>query len=90
MNNTITNINFVFAVLVHNTGNIAFFTNSTTFGEITNCYKNSRVTYMPHFHLEDDDVLNYCGEEFTSFEALVEQHGYNALNETLIINDLGM
>lgn len=84
------NTPFIFAVLVHNTGNIAFFSNSTTFGEIAKCYEDSRVTYMPHFHLEDDDVLNYRGEEFTSFEALVEQHGDNALNETLIINYLGM
>lgn len=90
MNNRNFNTTFIFAVLVHNTGNIAFFSNSTTFGEIAKCYEGCRVTYMPHFQLEDDDVLNYCGEEFTSFEALVKQHGYNALNETLIINYLGM
>lgn len=88
MNNT--NTTFIFAVLVHSTGSIAFFPNSTTFGEIAKCYEDSRVTYMPHFQLEDDDVLNYCGKEFTSFEALVKQYGYDALNETLIINYLGM
>ena len=84
------NTNFVFGILVIASDYVSFVTNDVTFGEIATYYPNQEVIYMPHFQLEDDDVLNYCGEEFTSFEALVEEYGYDALNETLIINYLGM
>ena len=85
MNNT--NTTFIFAVLVHNTGSIAFFPNSTTFGEIAKCYEDSRVTYMPHFQLEKTDVLYYQDEPFTSFEALFATYGEEALNDTFIYKD---
>ena len=90
MTNPNFNTTFIFAVLVHNTGSISFFPRSTTFGEIASCYKNSRVTYMPHFQLEDDDVLNYCGEEFTSFESLFATYGEEALHDTFIYSDQPM
>ena len=87
MNNPNFNTTFIFAVLVHNTGSIAFFPNSTTFGEIANCYKDQQVTYMPHFQLEDTDVL-YCEDEpFTSFEALFNTYGEEALHNTFIYKD---
>ena len=88
--NSSSNTTFIFAILVIASGDVSFVTNDITFGEVATYYPNQEVIYMPHFQLEDDDVLNYCGEEFTSFEALVEQYGYDALNETLIINYLGM
>lgn len=84
---TNTNTIFVFAVLVHNTGSIAFFPNTTTFGEIAQCYEDSRVTYMPHFQLEESDVLYYQDEPFTSFEALFNTYGEEALNNTFIYKD---
>ena len=87
MNNPNFNTTFIFAVLVHNTGSIAFFPNSTTFGEIAECYKDQQVTYMPHFQLEDDDVLYYCGEEFTSFESLFATYGEEALSHTYIYSN---
>ena len=86
MNNTNTNL-FIFAVLVHNTGSIAFFPNSTTFGEIAKCYEGCRVTYMPHFQLEETDVLYYQDEPFTSFEALFNIYGEEALNNTYIYSN---
>ena len=85
MNNT--NTTFIFAVLVHNTGSIAFFPNSTTFGEIAKCYEDSRVTYMPHFQLEKTDVLYYQDEPFTSFEALFNTYGEEALTHTYIYSN---
>ena len=88
MNNT--NTTFIFAVLVHNTGSIAFFPNSTTFGEVAKCYQDSRVTYMPHFQLEDTDVLYYQDEPFTSFEALFNTYGEEALHDTFIYSDQSM
>ena len=84
---TNSNTNFVFAVLVHNTGSIAFFPNNTTVGEIAECYKNSRVTYMPHFQLEETDVLYYQDEPFTSFESLFATYGEEALHNTFIYKD---
>ncbi len=84
------NTTFIFGLLDHITGNISFFPRSTTFGEIAKCYENSRVTYMPHFQLEDDDVLNYCGEEFTSFESLFATYGEEALHDTFIYSDQPM
>lgn len=81
------NTPFIFALLDHITGNISFFPRSTTFGEIANCYKNSRVTYMPHFQLEDDDVLCYKDEPFTSFEVLFNTYGEEALHNTFIYSD---
>ena len=87
MNNFNTNNIFVFAVLVHNTGSISFFPRSSTFGEIAECYQDSRVTYMPHFQLEVDDVLYYEDEPFTSFEALFNTYGEEALHDTFIYKD---
>ena len=87
MNNPNFNTTFIFAVLDHNTGSISFLPRSTTFGEIANYYKNSRVTYMPHFQLEDDDVLYYKDEPFTSFEALFNTYGEEALHDTFIYSD---
>ena len=84
MNNPNFNIPFIFAVLVHNTGHISFFPRSTTFGEIAERYKNSRVTYMPHFQMEDDDVLYYQDEPFKSFESLFATYGEEALSHTYI------
>ena len=87
MTNSNTNTTFIFAVLVHSTGSIAFFPNSTSFGEIAECYKDQQVTYMPHFQLEETDVL-YCEDEpFTSFEALFNTYGEEALNNTFIYKD---
>lgn len=87
MNNPKFNTKFIFAVLVHSTGSIAFFPNSTTFGEIAECYKDQQVTYMPHFQLEETDVLYYGDEPFTSFESLFETYGEEALSNTFIYND---
>lgn len=84
MNNTNTTNSFIFAVLVHDTGSIAFFPNNTTFGEIAKCYEDSRVTYMPHFQLEETDVLYYQDEPFTSFESLFNTYGEEALSHTYI------
>ena len=87
MTNPNFNTTFIFAVLVHNTGSISFFPRSSTFGEIAECYKDQQVTYMPHFQLEDDDVL-YCEDEpFTSFEALFNTYGEEALHNTFIYKD---
>ena len=87
MKNFNTNNIFVFAVLVHNTGSISFFPRSTTFGEIADCYKDQQVTYMPHFKMEDDDVLCYNDVSFTSFEALFNTCGEEALHNTFIYKD---
>ncbi len=87
MTNPNFNTTFIFAVLVHNTGSISFFPRSSTFGEIAECYKDQQVTYMPHFQLEVDDVL-YCEDEpFTSFEALFNTYGEEALHNTFIYKD---
>ena len=88
MNNTNSNTTFIFAVLVHSTGSVAFFPNSTTFGEIADCYIDQPITYMPHFQLEETDVLYYEDEPFTSFEALFNTYGEEALNNTFIYSDL--
>lgn len=83
----VTTMKSVFAVLVLSTGNIAFFPNYATQGEILASYPSNEVIYIPNFQLEEGDVLNYCGEEFYSFEALFEACGYHCLNETFIFAD---
>lgn len=83
----VTTMKSVFAVLVLSSGNIAFFPSSATQGEVLALYPSNEVIYIPNFQLEEDDVLNYCGEEFFSFEALFEVHGYDCLGDTFIFTD---
>lgn len=87
MNNPKFNTTFIFAVLVHSTGSISFFPRSTTFGEIAEYYKDQQVTYMPHFQLEETDVLYYEDEPFTSFESLFNTYEDEPLHNTFIYND---
>lgn len=78
----------IFAILNVTTGTIAFTPNTSTQGALIDAYRGHKVVYMPSFELNADDVLDYHGDHFTSFEALFDKHGVDALSETFIYDSV--